>query len=36
MTVSTLDEDGLAGILLMGEKTGVLVEGADFLSFSTG
>ena len=36
VTVSTLDEEGLSGILLMGEKTGVLVEGADFLSFSTG
>ena len=36
VTVSTLDEDGLMGILLMGQEIGVLVEGAEFLSFSTG
>ena len=36
VTVSTLDEEGLMGILLMGEQFGVLVEGAEFLSFSTG
>mgnify|MGYP003151051485 CR=1 FL=1 len=36
VTVSTLDEDGLMGILLMGEQFGVLVEGAEFLSFSSG
>jgi len=36
VSVSTLDEDGLMGILLKGEQFGVLVEGAEFLSFSTG
>jgi hypothetical protein len=36
VTVSTLDDEGLMGILLMGSKFGVLVEGAEFLSFSTG
>jgi len=36
VTVSNLDDDRMMGILLMGDKTGVLVEGAEFLSIGMG